>query len=363
MRFTFIVQGEGRGHLTQAISLAGMLHRNGHQVIEVLVGKGKLREIPDFFYKRMSVPVRIYDAPSFIFKKNKKHIDLLKTLAHNLNPHKLRKFGKSIEFIYQRIKLHKPDIVVNFYEILPGFVNLRFKINIPFINIGHQYLLKHPDFQFGKDDSQNMMLLRLHTFLSSIGATKLLALSFYPMKKCASEKLMVMPPLLRKEVFTLQPAAENFILGYVVNHGYLEEILRWHKSFPEIKLHFFWDKHNAPEEWVVDETLTLHRINDAKFLRYMKDCRGYVTTAGFESVCEALYMNKPLMLIPAHVEQEINAFDAASVNGGVVSDNFDLSRLLKYIEGKRTFDHRKFKEWVLLAETLFIKELTEISEG
>lgn len=35
MKFLFIVQGEGRGHLTQAITLEEILRRNGHEVVEV----------------------------------------------------------------------------------------------------------------------------------------------------------------------------------------------------------------------------------------------------------------------------------------------------------------------------------------
>lgn len=31
MKFLFIVQGEGRGHLTQALTLEDMLLRNGHE--------------------------------------------------------------------------------------------------------------------------------------------------------------------------------------------------------------------------------------------------------------------------------------------------------------------------------------------
>ena len=49
MKYLFIVQGEGRGHLTQAISLSQMLRRHGHEVVEVLVGKSSNREIPAFF--------------------------------------------------------------------------------------------------------------------------------------------------------------------------------------------------------------------------------------------------------------------------------------------------------------------------
>jgi len=39
MRFLFIVQGEGRGHMTQAISMHDILVRNGHEVVEILIGK------------------------------------------------------------------------------------------------------------------------------------------------------------------------------------------------------------------------------------------------------------------------------------------------------------------------------------
>ena len=48
MKFLFIVQGEGRGHFTQAITLEEMLLRNGHEVVEVLVGKSSTRTLPGF---------------------------------------------------------------------------------------------------------------------------------------------------------------------------------------------------------------------------------------------------------------------------------------------------------------------------
>ena len=49
MKVLFIVQGEGRGHLTQAIAMERLLRRNGHEVAEVLVGKSNSRHLPGFF--------------------------------------------------------------------------------------------------------------------------------------------------------------------------------------------------------------------------------------------------------------------------------------------------------------------------
>ena len=39
MKILFIIQGEGRGHLTQALSLRQKLMAEGHEIVGVLVGK------------------------------------------------------------------------------------------------------------------------------------------------------------------------------------------------------------------------------------------------------------------------------------------------------------------------------------
>lgn len=359
MKYLFIVQGDGRGHLTQAIALSDLLQRNGHEVVEVLVGKSKSREIPDFFYEKIKSKVRMYDTPSFIFKKDKKHIHPLKTLIYNINPKRLRRYKKSIEMINRRIKKNTPDVVINFYEMLAGLTHLRFNLSTPFINIGHQYLIKHPAYIHAKSDEQGMMLYRLATLISGIGAIKTLALSFYPMKDHISERIAVVPPLLRKEVLELEPVEGNFILGYLLNQGYEEEVRDWHQKNLDTELNFFWDKKDAKTKMVVDSTLVLHKLDDELFLRYMASCKGFISTAGFESICEAFYLNKPVMMIPVHVEQEVNAMDAASVGLGVIGESFDISILLEYIQSYQP-DNNAFKKWVDSGEEVFLKHLTTL---
>ncbi|MDR1406523.1 MAG: hypothetical protein LBJ23_00580 [Tannerella sp.] len=361
-KFMFIVQGEGRGHLTQAISLADILRRNGHEVVATLVGKSFSRELPDFFTRKMNTPVFVYEAPSFVFKKDRKHIDFIKTIVYNINPQKLKQYGDSIELIHRKAVEYRPDMVVNFYEVLPGFAQLRFRHDIPFVNIGHQYMMRHPDYLQGKGDPQNMMLLRLHSILTSMGAAKILALSFYPMKSYPNERIVVVPPLLRGEVLELEPVEGDYILGYMLNQGYENEVHAWHKKHPEVKLHFFWDREDAPETLTVDDTFTLHTISDELFLKYMAGCRGYVTTAGFESVCEAMYLGKPVMMIPAHIEQEVNAADALSIDGGIAGVRFDLSKLLAYMDTERKFDVKRFREWIRSADRIFIEQLISAME-
>lgn len=361
MKYLFIVQGEGRGHLTQAIALSELLRRNGHQVVEVLLGDSKEREIPDFFKEKIGSPILQFATFTFKYKKNKKQVNLFQSILYNAEIKQLAKYKKTIEFIYERICETRPDAIIGFYEIMASLTQLRYKLKIPFINIGHQFLLNHSDYKFGIEHKHELMLLRLHTIVIGKGATKNLALSFYPMQEDKEEKIIVVPPLLRKEILELKPTEDDYILVYMLNPGYEDEIREWHKKNPKVRLYCFWDKKGAPAEWRIDDYLRFFTINDKKFIHYMAGCKGYISTAGFESICEAFYLKKPVMVIPAHVEQEVNAADAASTGYGITGDKFNLDKLIDYIEIYKKPDDT-FKNWVDSAEETFLRELTTFQE-
>jgi uncharacterized protein (TIGR00661 family) len=355
----FIVQGEGRGHLTQAMALAQLLRRNGHEVVEAMVGKNPNRTLPPFFEAGVECPVTAFDSPSFDYGKAGKRGNLVKTIFRNTTPLKLERWRKSISKIVRRIEENKPDVVVNFYEILLGMTSLTHRLRVPIVSIGHQFLVDHPDYSHRSRTDQGQFALRLNNMLCSMGTTKTLALSFYPLKDSYRDRMAVVPPLLRGDVFGLEARDEGYILGYMLNPGYADEVREWHKRHPEVRLHLFWDKKDAPETLEVDGGLSFHRIDDRKFLDMMAGCSGYATTAGFESVCEAMWLGKPALLVPAHVEQEINAEDAAGIGAGVVATEFDLSRLVEFIP-RYTADTEEFRRWVDRAEELFVRHLTTL---
>ena len=68
----------------------------------------------------------------------------------------------------------------------------------------------------------------------------------------------------------------------------------------------------------IDETLSFHQIDDVKFLNAMAGCKAYASTAGFESICEAMYLGKPVLMVPAHIEQDCNAYDAMKAGAGII---------------------------------------------
>ena len=359
MKYLFIVQGEGRGHLTQAIALAQILRRNGHEVTEVLVGKNPNRTLPRFFREQIGCRLRTFDSPPFDYGKSGKKGKVAKTILVNTTPKKLARWQKSINTIMRRIDKQGPDVVVNFYEILVGIACLTHRLKVPVVSIAHQFLVDHPDYAHRSKTDQGQFVLRLNNMLCSLGTTKTLALSFYPLKDYYRERMAVVPPLLRREVFELKPRDDGHLLGYVLNPSYADDLRVWHKKNPKRKLHVFWDKKDMPDCMTPHPGFMLHRIDDRKFLFFMEGCAGYATTAGFESVCEAMYLGKPVLMVPAHIEQEINAEDAAGVGAGVVSKEFDLSKLVEFIP-RYSADTEKFRRWVDSAEELFVRHLTTL---
>ncbi len=355
----FIVQGEGRGHLTQALALAGVLRRHGHEVVEVMVGKNPNRVLPPFFEAKIGCPVFTFDSPSFDYGKAGKRGKMAMTLFTNTTPLSLDRWRKSIKKIVRRIGKAEPDVVVNFYEILLGITSMIHRLRVPIVSIGHQFLIDHPDYSHRSRTDQGQFALRLNNMLCSLGTTKTLALSFYPLKDFYRDRLAVVPPLLRSELFDLKSTDGGYILGYVLNPGYADEVRAWHKKHPEVKLHLFWDKKDAPETLEMAPGLTFHRIDDRKFLEMMAGCSGYATTAGFESVCEAMWLGKPALLVPAHIEQEINAQDAVGIGAGIAAADFDMSQLVDFIPHYAA-DTASFRAWVAQAEELFVRHLTTL---
>ena len=351
MKFLFAVQGEGRGHLTQAIALREILTKNGHEVVAVLVGKSNRRELPSFFQKNIQSEVLRFESPNFLPASGNKQANIWTSAVYNFL--KSGTYLKSIFFIRNRIKHLNADIVVNFYELLTGLTYAVFPPKVPYVCIAHQYLFLHPEFRFPQANKVELGLLRFFTRVTCIKASKLFALSIKKMDNVPESRIVVIPPLLRKEVLKAEVSEGDYIHGYMLNDTYAEEIIRFQKIYPDVSIHFFWDRKGVEDITVVNDRLSFYRLNDKLFVKRMADCKAYATTAGFESVCEAMYMGKPVLMVPTHIEQACNAFEASSAGAGIVADKFDLKKLLDYIP-----DYQKkteFHDWVQQAHR-FIRD-------
>ena len=58
--------------------------RNGHEVVEVLVGESSSRILPGFFNRNIQAPVKRFISPNFLPAADNKRANLKKSFIYNL---------------------------------------------------------------------------------------------------------------------------------------------------------------------------------------------------------------------------------------------------------------------------------------
>ena len=331
--------------MTQAISLRQTLIGNGHEVCAVCVGRSRSRAIPQFFRNKMGSQIVSYDSPNFKTDLQHRGISIFDTALDNLK--RLPLFAQSLRTLHRAVCFHKPDVIVNFFDPLAAIYGAIYSPKPKMVCIAHQYLSLHPDFFFPKMNSTARVAMMSFIRLCAMGADRVLALSFREMPDRAEQGLVVVPPLLRGEIKGMKPVTEDFILAYVVNDGYARDLAAQQRLHPEVRIVGFWDRKGASEVTELQENMIFRQLNDVAFLEAMSRCRGLMTTAGFESVCEAMYLGKPVYMMPAsrQMEQHCNAVDASMSGAGIWGFDFDLERFLEYIP-RHPDNSEEFRGWV-----------------
>lgn len=386
--------------MTQAMAVKEMVEAAGHQVVAVTLGVSAHRQVPEFFESAMKTPVRRLPTLEFKYKDSKAVSNTATLLGVLGNLPKYRRIVRQLDDI---VRETQPDILLNFFEPVAAFYTLTRRQRPPVVTIGHQFMFQHPGYVRTPQLWKQLISMRIYTWLLGARATKL-ALSFYPAPDLPGKRIIVGPPILRKQLFmleanrTLLGAAEvgmprcgvpaqseapggtntdshasrpafpspdatlgdeerrsapplpnkadgNFTLVYLLNHGYADQIIAWSAKNPQTKLHCFYDKPGAPAEFQHSPSLTFHKLDGEKFLKLMAECRNVVCTAGFESVSEAAWLGKPLFLVPVenHIEQQVNAIDAQQFGLGIAEKSFNLDRLAELPDSLPTGE---FRAWL-----------------
>jgi len=345
--------------MTQALSLKQILERNGHVLCAVAVGKSQARTIPQFFLDRIGAPVFSFDSPNFKADPDRRDVSIVGTALENIR--RLPLFVRSMSQIHRAIRLYHPDVVVNFFEILVALYGAFCPSASRMVCIGHQYLMLHPHFVFPELNLLAKWAMLLFVRLCGMGADLRLALSFRKMPNVKRHRLVVVPPLLRGELKNLNPVTEDFILVYLLNDGYANDLADRQCRCPELKICGFWDRTGAPKVTQVRENLVFHQLDDVAFLEAMSRCRGLMCTAGFESICEAMYLGKPVYMMPTgrQMEQQCNALDASFSGAGIWGCEFDLERFMEYLP-RHSGNGTQFRDWVHIGESLYPALFEEI---
>lgn len=351
----FIIQGEGRGHMTQAIALAQILKHSNYILSACLLGMSDDRDIPSILKDSMDCQIIPFDSPKLIYSKKKGSLKIRRTIFKGL--YHIGRYFNSLNKIHKVVKHHNADLIINFYDILGGLYNLCINQNTkPFIPIAHQYYLMHSAFEHPKGKGFSRFLVNLNSRLTAAAAPIKLALSFRPIEYSKKDKIWIVPPLLRNELIRMKEDCVNgnFILAYSTVQSIIDKIEEFKIKYPSLEIHCFSPKHQNKAVEVGTSGVFFHKINGEKYLQLMSRCKMLITTAGFESVCEASFLGKNCILIPLsnHYEQECNAVDAVNAGAGIMAK--DINDLFLSAESD-LIKKEKFQIWVSSANSAFIE--------
>jgi uncharacterized protein (TIGR00661 family) len=338
--------------MTQALALSAFLRDAGHEVSRVLIGRSPHRSIPAYFASAIASPVQEFDAPTQVPGGGRQGLSLSRTALDTLRRSPL--FLRSVVDIARATA--DADVVVNLLDLMGGLSRLLLRSDVPALAVAHNHLFLHPDLAAAPGPAQLRRLVMAYTRTTAAGTRRKLALSFTPLENQPALGLEVAPPLLRPGLDALEVRDEGFFLAYALNSGYGVTLARWQGRHPEVAVHCYVDGGSSALDVESSSGFHAHDLDDQAFLGHLARCRAYVGSAGFESICEAHYLGKPVLAVPTagQFEQTLNAWDAERCGVARAGGYEDLDSF--WTEASRPSDGsvERFRSWVSRAPALLV---------
>lgn len=364
LEVAFVVQGEGRGHMTQALALRSFLQDAGHEVTEVLVGRSPHRPIPSYFIEGMGAPVRRFDAPVQVPRQDGRGRSLPRTLADAVK--RSPAFLRSLVAIAERTA--DADVVINLLDLLGGVSRTLFPTDVPALAIAHNYVFLHPHLQDAPGPARVRKMVMAYARAAAAGTDRKVALSFTDLPARPDIELEVAPPLLRPGLDDLVVEDHGYLLAYALNPGYARTLAAWQQE-SGAEIHCYVEggaralAGESPHDGTSADGFHAHDLDDRAFLQHLAGCRAYVGSAGFESICEAHYLTKPVLTVPTagQFEQELNAWDAERCGAARAGSYDDLDDFWTDPEGPSAPTTEAFRAWVRRAPELFVSKIEDVA--
>jgi len=339
------------GHTTQSLALRAILERNGHTVVTTFLGTNfNCRK--NVLYQNL--PYQNFFSPAFLHRSDRQGINLFRTFLYNLLLSPI--YFYTIVRIAWHIRISDAHAVIVFYDMI-GQLGSYFSFSgKPVYSISHHFFFDHSSFKWPLNRKAERIMLKLHSALASLGARKKLAISFTEENNIVESRLIVIPPLLRPEILKCSSICKEFVHIYCLQPGFLKDITNLAIKTPKMEFRVF--IHEFGKSPVLPSNLHVSLIKEKLFLESMCNSCLVICTAGFETLAEAAYLNKPLVVIPSagHFEQYCNSLDALRAGMAVVIQDGTIGELPAYSDNP---GHTEFKKWADGAEEIFLKCLTE----
>lgn len=284
MKIFYAIQATGNGHIARAKELIPYLQKYG-QVDTFLSGDNShLQPGFDITYRSKGLSF-LYNAEGGIdYKKTIRQMQFKRAWKEALD-----------------LPIHKYDIIINDFESITSLAS-KMK-NKTSIGVGHQYSFlsrKVPKPKF-KSFMGEMVLQHFAPTNQRIGLHFLAYDNF------------ILPPVIKEQIKMAKISNMGHITVYLSQYSALA-IREALSKCPQYQFQVFTQ---FVTQEITEGNITYLPIDNKRFAKSMCAASGIITGGGFETPAEALYMQKPLIVIPiqGQYEQKCNTEAIKQIGG------------------------------------------------
>lgn len=329
MKFVYGIHGYGRGHATRSLSILQQLE--GHDIL-VMAGGDAYDLLEPLGYDMFRIPTLAY-----VYGKRKDRFSMWLSFKH-MAPMLWDIFtrGKDYGRIKKRISDFKPDAVINDSEPWTG--RSANNLGIPLISVDHYAVLSYGDWDMpGKLKKQLGTTTRIYRFYLG-KPDRIIGSAFYPAKPTDSRATLV-GPIIRKEVREADITEGDHLLVYFNNQHFFTPEIEKRLTELDVEVHAFVQK--IPED---HHNIRFFRSDNCTFVREISSCRSIITSAGNQLAGEALFLRKPMLIVPeASTEQQMNSWAVQNMGVGLETDLDQLASdgfVKEFLERENEFRSR-----------------------
>ena len=291
----YALSGQGRGHTSRAMATAAALRERDHTV--TFCGGGMAQRILEAEDESV-IPV-----PALRQVMESNRIQYGKTIC--CNGKILLQMPTVLDRLTDTFEALQPDLVITDFEAFSARAAER--MGLPVLSFNHQQVVTEMEYDLPmKHWPAAKLTAAAIRWIAPRHPEHVLLTSFFfaPLKRPARTTLV--PPIIRPAVQQRTPSSGNHVLVYYNHPHGVDHVI---EALGAVETSFIVYCNDPARASCDDAHITVKAPCLDGFLDDLASACGVVCTAGFTLISEALYLGKPLLVVPNQgiFEQTLNA--------------------------------------------------------
>ncbi|MBS3763215.1 MAG: hypothetical protein KGZ25_07940 [Planctomycetes bacterium] len=279
MRILYGIQSTGKGHLSRFLGLRPHFREDGHKLCVIASG---YETPPDYFLEAISdYEYHRFKGISYVGNGQGGVSETRTTAAFLKNfPRLMDEIAKA----HRLVRDFQPDVIVSDFEPITACPVVA--PDIPKIGLSHQSAVLSPGVHHPPGLPFAKLSTRTVVSIFTAGLNHKFGSHFYPANHYC------LPPIIRPAILNAKRENRGHIIAYYTMPGLLPEIKNYALTHSDRQFIIYGAKGEK-------DSANIHYEQDrSQFAQDLASCDTYVGTAGFQSISEAFFLGKKIVVKP-----------------------------------------------------------------